>query len=390
VATPDVFAEARLGPVVLRNRIIKAATFEGATPDGLVSERLIAFHRAVAEGGAGMSTVAYLAVSPEGRTHKDQIHLRQRSPARPPTADRSRPRGRRRDRGADRACGTCRQWTIQCEPSHRGLRHAEPLSMQMIRAATVSDLERIRAAYASGAKLAVRAGFDSLEIHLGHGYLLSSFLSPNLNRRKDSYGGSLDRRADFPRLVVRTVRDAVGSSVAVTAKVNMADGTRKGFGVTESVEFARMLETDGCLDALQLTAGSSLTNPMFLFRGDVPLREFADAMPVAVRWGMRIFGRRFLREYPYEEAYLLPMARRFRSALTMPLILLGGITRRETLDLAMAEGFQFVAMARALLREPDLVNRMRTESADGRCIHCNKCMPTIYSGTRCVLVPPGS
>jgi 2,4-dienoyl-CoA reductase-like NADH-dependent reductase (Old Yellow Enzyme family) len=129
---------------------------------------------------------------------------------------------------------------------------------------------------------------------------------------------------------------------------------------------------------------------MFLFRGDVPLREFADAMPVAVRWGMRIFGRRFLREYPYEEAYLLPMARRFRSALTMPLILLGGISRRETLDLAMAEGFQFVAMARALLREPDLVNRMRTESADGRCIHCNKCMPTIYSGTRCVLVPPGS
>jgi 2,4-dienoyl-CoA reductase-like NADH-dependent reductase (Old Yellow Enzyme family) len=151
-----------------------------------------------------------------------------------------------------------------------------------------------------------------------------------------------------------------------------------------------MLEADGCLDALQLTAGSSLTNPMFLFRGDVPLREFADAMPVPVRWGMRIFGRRFLREYPYEEAYLLPMARRFRSALTMPLILLGGISRRETLDLAMAEGFQFVAMARALLREPDLVNRMRTESADGRCIHCNKCMPTIYSGTRCVLVPPGS
>jgi len=108
-----------------------------------------------------------------------------------------------------------------------------------------------------------------------------------------------------------------------------------------------------------------------------------------VRWGMRLFGHRFLRGYPFSEAYLLPMAQRFRAALSMPLILLGGINRRATLDLAMAEGFQFAAMARALLREPDLVNRMRAESADGICIHCNKCMPTIYSGTRCVIANPG-
>ncbi len=369
---------------MLRNRIVKAATFEGATPDALVSGRLIAFHRAVAEGGVGLSTVAYLAVSPEGRTHKEQIYLR----------PQALPGLQRLTDAVHQAGAAIAAQIGHAGPVANGRSNGSraiaasampsPLSLQMIRAATVSDLARIRQAYAGGARLAMGAGFDVLEIHLGHGYLLSSFLSPNLNRRNDSYGGPLRARAAFPRDVVRAVREAVGGSVAVTAKVSMAEGTRKGFAINESIEFAGILEADGQLDALQLSAGSSLTNPMFLFRGDVPVREFADALPLPVRWGMRLFGGRFLRQYPFEEAFLLPMARRFRAELAMPLILLGGINRRATLDLAMAEGFEFVAMARALLREPDLVNRMRTESADGVCIHCNRCMPTIYSGTRCV------
>lgn len=117
------------------------------------------------------------------------------------------------------------------------------------------------------------------------------------------------------------------------------------------------------------------------------MKEFAAAMPFPVNLGIRMLGKKFLREYPFEEAYLLPDARRFREALDMPLILLGGINKRETLDLAMSEGFEYVAMARALLREPDLVNRMQAnETQAGLCTHCNQCMPTIYTGTRCVLV----
>ena len=102
-------------------------------------------------------------------------------------------------------------------------------------------------------------------------------------------------------------------------------------------------------------------------------------------------GSKFLRAYPYREAYLLDSARQFRDAVRMPLILLGGISNRSTMDLAMAEGFEFVAMARALLREPDLINSMQKEDrSTSLCIHCNRCMPTIYSGTRCVLTPSGS
>jgi len=116
--------------------------------------------------------------------------------------------------------------------------------------------------------------------------------------------------------------------------------------------------------------------------------EFAATLPAPLRAGFRVVGSRFLVEYPFEEAYFLPYARQFLDALSLPLILLGGINRLDTVESALAEGFAFVAMARALLRQPDLVSRWEQGSADeGLCIHCNKCMPTIYSGTHCVLVP---
>jgi 4,4'-dithiodibutanoate disulfide reductase len=100
----------------------------------------------------------------------------------------------------------------------------------------------------------------------------------------------------------------------------------------------------------------------------------------------KLVVRRFLIEYPFEEAYFLPYARQFRAALKMPLILLGGVNRWETVWRALDEGFAFVAMGRALLREPALIERWRSgDTRESLCIHCNKCMPTIYSGTRCVL-----
>jgi 2,4-dienoyl-CoA reductase-like NADH-dependent reductase (Old Yellow Enzyme family) len=170
----------------------------------------------------------------------------------------------------------------------------------------------------------------------------------------------------------------------------MADGVAGGLWVAESVEVARLLEADGGLDAIELTGGSSLQNPMYLFRGEAPVHEMARAMPKFVRPGFKLFGGRFLPSYPYEEAYFLPYARQFRAALDLPLVLLGGISERETITKAMEEGFEFVAMGRALLREPDLVRRYQEgEATDSLCIHCNKCMPTIYRGTHCVLVPEG-
>ena len=383
---PAVFAPAPLGPLTLRNRIIKAATFEGVTPGGTVSDDLVEFHRRVAAGGAALSTVAYLAVSPEGRTDRHCLQL---------SADTVP--GLRRLTDAVHAEGAAAAAQIgHAGPVANARSNGAPALSpsggftpmgSRVRAVDVAGIERITEDYRRSTVLAVEAGFDSIEVHVGHNYLLSAFLSPKLNRRDDQFGGSVENRARFARAVLRTVRDAAGPDVAVTAKLNMADGVDGGLWLDESVEVARLFEADGALDALELTGGSSLANPMYLFRGDAPLQEFGATLPAPVRLGFRFIGHRFLRAYPYEEAFFLPYARQFRQALSTPLILLGGITELATIEMALEEGFAFVAMARALLREPDLPRRMEAEpSTRSLCIHCNKCMPTIYSGTRCVLV----
>ncbi|MCP9967712.1 hypothetical protein LUX57_23330 [Actinomadura madurae] len=253
-------------------------------------------------------------------------------------------------------------------------------------AAIQADLKRVVEAHGYAGKMAIEAGFDSVEIHMGHNYLASSFLSPKINHRKDEYGGPLENRARLARDIGRTVRDAVGDRIAVTAKLNMDDGVPGGFWIDEAVQVARWLEEDGSVDALQMTAGSSLLNPMYLFKGDAPLHEFASVMKQPTKLGIKLVGTRFLKSYPYEDLYLLKDARQIRAAVNLPMILLGGVTDRAGMDTAMAQGFEFVAMARALLCELDLINRIRDDPAtESLCIHCNKCMTAIYGGTHRVL-----
>jgi 2,4-dienoyl-CoA reductase-like NADH-dependent reductase (Old Yellow Enzyme family) len=384
---PAVFAPARLGPLTLRNRIIKAATFEGVTPGGKVSDAHVDFHRRVAAGGAAMTTVAYLAVSPEGRTDRHCLQLTEETvPGLRTLTDAVHAEGAAAAAQIGHA-GPVANPRSNRAPALSPSGGWTPMGTRL-RAVDAVGIERIVEDYRGAAALAVEAGFDSIEVHVGHNYLLSAFLSPKLNRRDDQFGGSVQNRARFARTVLRTVRDAAGDSVAVTAKLNMADGVPGGLWLDDSLEVAALFESDGVLDALELTGGSSLANPMYLFRGDAPLAEFGATLPQPVRAGFRLVGHRFLKAYPYEEAFFLPFARQFQRALTTPIILLGGISELRTIEAALAEGFAFVAMARALLREPDLPKRMEAgSSTTSLCIHCNKCMPTIYSGTRCVLVP---
>ena len=388
-AASKLFEPVRLGPVTLRNRVIKAATFEGVTPDGVVTDELIDFHTKVAAGGAAMSTVAYLSIAPEGRTDSGCILLVPDAVA-----------GLRRLTDAIHGAGAL----AQAQVGHAGPvanassnqartlapgRMFNPLGMSFAKAADEYDIARVTSDYERGAKLCVDAGFDSLEIHIGHNYLLSSFLSPKFNRRTDRWGGSIENRARFARQVVTAVRSAVGRGVAVTAKLNMVDGYRGGLAVEDSLQVALMLEADGALDALELTGGSSLANPMYLFKGAAPTPEFRATLPWYLRGGFRLVGDKFLRSYPYEEAYFLDMAMQFRRELDMALILLGGISELATAERGLAAGFDFVAMGRAILHHPDIVNEwaVGTGTVSG-CVHCNRCMPTIYTGTRCPLVDP--
>lgn len=388
--TPDLdpFAPTTLGPVRLRNHFLKAATFEGMAEDNLVSDRLVEFHRAMSAGGVAMTTVAYLAVSPDGQGAPNEIVVGPQAVA-----------GLRRLAEAVHAEGAAvsaqlgHAGPVAAGTGHKGLapsRLFSPMAVRFTKAMDDRDIERVTVDFVEASRRLQDAGFDAIELHLGHNYLLSAFLSPALNKRTDRWGGSVANRTAFARKVTTAVREAVGPHMGILAKLNMEDGYRGGIWLDQSIEAARLLESDGVLDALELTSGSSFRNPMFLFKGDAPVQEMAEAFPQPLKTGFKLLGKRFLPSYPFEEAYFLPQARQFRAALRMPLVLLGGVNRIETARRALAEGFEFVAIGRALLREPDLLRRWQAgDTSESLCVHCNKCMPTIYQGTHCVLVPEG-
>jgi 4,4'-dithiodibutanoate disulfide reductase len=312
---PDPFSPYQLGPARLRNRFVKAATFEGVMPRGAVTQDLIDFHVRVARGGAALTTLAYGAVSKGGRVSRDTLVFTDEL-----VADLARLTDAVHAEGALAStqlghAGLVAQGHSKRNPSLAPSTRLSPPAMGLVRAATPAQLDEVVADYERAARVATSAGFDVIELHLGHNYLLSSFLSPNLNRRTDQYGGSIEGRARFPRRVVAAVREAAGPQVAVIAKLNMADGVPKGLWLDESLQVAQWLEADGHLDALELTGGSSLLNGMYFFRGEVPMREFAAAQGRLVGWGLKLYGPRIFPTYPFEEGFFLPMARQFRAAL---------------------------------------------------------------------------
>jgi 2,4-dienoyl-CoA reductase-like NADH-dependent reductase (Old Yellow Enzyme family) len=393
LTAPTPFSPLQLGPIRLRNRIIKSATYEGMSPAGRPTAELAAHHRTLAAGGVGMTTVAYCAVSAEGRTFERQMAM---SPAIVPALraltdsvhaegaavsiqlghcgafSRNRAVGRRGPLAPSRAVNTY------------GLMAGLPLS----RAMTPADLARTLDDFGTAAGLAMEAGFDAVEVHLGHGYLLSQFLSPATNRRRDAYGGPIENRLRFPVAVVERVRDAVGARGAVLAKTNLRDGFRGGLEVADAIEVCRALERVGA-DAAVLSGGFTSRTPFFLFRGPAPLAEMIAVEESSLqRWVLRLVGSRVIRSYPFEELFFLPLAREVRRAVRLPLVLLGGALSLDNLEAAMAEGFELVAMGRALIADPDLVSRMqRGEVTRSRCTSCNRCVAEMERprGVRCVL-----
>lgn len=388
MATSPILSPTRLGPIALRNRVVKCATYETRAKDGLVTDDLIAWHREMAAGGVAMTTLAYCSVAPDGRTFKDQIVVRPEAAA-----------GLARFAAAMHAEGAKAAMQLGhagwfADPKATGTRPLGPSAtfslhaQTFARALTSADLDRLEREFAAAARIAVDAGFDGLEVHVGHGYLLSQFLSPYNNRRRDEWGGSLENRARFPRRIVRAVREAAGRGVAIWAKLNMEDGFRNGLTVDDGLAVARLLESDGTLDGLQLTGGHTTKTPMFLMRGASPLDElFAREKNAVRRVALRLGAKLVMRNYPFEEAFFMPLARRFRAAVRMPLMLLGGVNQQATMEAALGEGFELLAVGRALIRQPDLVRRIEAGDFDGSlCTHCNRCVAFVgHAPTSCPL-----
>lgn len=246
---------------------------------------------------------------------------------------------------------------------------------------TKEEIEGIVKKYGEAAKRAQTAGFDAVEIHAGHGYLISQFLSPYTNHRKDEYGGSLENRMRFMEMVMNEVMTAAGSDMAVFVKMNMRDGFKGGMETDETLQVAKRLLALGA-HALVLSGGFVSKAPMYVMRGAMPIRSMAYYMDCWwLKYGVRMFGKWMIPTVPFREAYFLEDALKFRAALPeAPLIYVGGLVSREKIDEVLDAGFDAVQMARALLNEPEFVNRMRREEqARCNCGHSNYCIGRMYT-----------
>lgn len=375
-----LFTPVTLGPLTLRNRSIRSAAFESMCPGNVPSPQLLAYHRSVAAGGVGMTTVAYAAVTRSGLSFDRQLWMRPEVvPGLRELTDAVHAEGA----AASIQLGHCGNMSHKsicgCLPvgASSGFNLYSPTFVRGLRA---DELPEMAKAYGRSVCLAREAGFDAVEIHAGHGYLISQFLSPSTNHRKDEFGGTLANRMRFMEMVMEEVMKAAGNDMAVLVKMNMRDGFRGGMELDESLQVARKLQELGA-HALVLSGGFVSKAPMYVMRGEMPIRTMTYYMTCWwLKYGVRLVGKYMIPSVPFREAYFLEDALKFREVLDIPLVYVGGLVSRQKIEEVLNHGFEAVQMGRALLNEPDFVNRMRREeNARCNCRHSNYCIARMYT-----------
>lgn len=379
--TSKLFTEASIGPITLRNRTIRSAAFESMCPGNAPSQQLLDYHRSVAAGGVGMTTVAYAAVAQSGLSFDRQLWMRKEIvPGLRKLTDSVHKEGA----AASIQLGHCGNMSHKkiCGETPVGASSGFNLySPTFVRGLRKDELRVMAKAYGNAVRLARESGFDAVEIHAGHGYLISQFLSPYTNHRKDEYGGSLDNRMRFMDEVMAEVMKAAGNDMAVLVKMNMRDGFKGGMDIEESLQVAHRLVNDGA-QALVLSGGFVSKAPMYVMRGAMPIKAMTHYMDCWwLKWGVRMAGHLMIPTVPFKEAYFLDDAMLFRKEIkNIPLVYVGGLISREKIEDVLDKGFEFVQMGRALLNEPGFVNRMKLNvNARCTCKHSNYCIARMYS-----------
>ena len=378
-----IFTPCKIGPVELRNRVIRSAAFENMAYGNSPSQDLFNYHTAVAKGGVGMTTVAYAAVNRSGLSFDGQLWMRKEIvPELRKMTDAIHSYGAKASIQLGHCGNMTHRATCGCTPvgASSGFNLYSPT---WARALKKDEILSLVEDFGTAVDLAREAGFDCVEIHCGHGYLISQFLSPYTNRRRDEFGGSLENRMRFMKLVMANVLKHAGSDMGVIAKVNMHDGFKGGMQTEECLEVAKELEKMG-VHALVLSAGFVSRAPMEVMRGSMPLKTLAHYMDMKHFWwlkaGLALGGRILIPSVPYKEAYFLDDAKVFRKELKMPLIYVGGMTSKAKMEEVLSEGFTALQVARALVRDTEFVNKLRSgEQECSQCGHSNYCIGRMYT-----------
>lgn len=377
-----IFQEAHIGPLTLRNRTIRSAAFESMCPGHEPSQMLYDYHTSVARGGVGMTTVAYAAVEESGLSFDRQLVMR---PEIIPGLRRLTDGIHKEGAAAGIQLGHCGNM------SHKEICGCIPVgactgfnlySPTIVRGLRRNELPALAKKFGQAVNLAREAGFDCVEIHCGHGYLIDQFLNSYFNHRHDEYGGSLENRMRFMTMCIEEVMKAAGNDMAVVAKMNMRDGLKRpGTTLEESMEIAKRLQQLG-VHAIVLSGGLVSATPMYVMRGEMPIHTMTHYMDKAwLKYGVRACGKMMVPTVPYQEAFFLDDALLFRKALPdMKFIYVGGLVAGDKINEVLSHGFEAVQMARSLLNEPDFVNRLKDDPHHRcGCRHSNYCIARMYS-----------
>lgn len=378
-----IFTPCKIGPIELRNRTIRSAAFENMCKDNRPSQQLFDYHTSVARGGVGMTTVAYASVNRSGVSFDGQLWMREEIVAElKELTDAVHNEGAKASIQLGHCGNMTHRSTCGCKPmgASSGFNLYSPTFVREMTEYEILDTVRD---FGKAVNLARKAGFDCVEIHAGHGYLISQFLSPYTNHRKDIWGGSLENRMCFMKLVIREVMDAALDDIAVVVKINMFDGMKKGIHEDEAITIAKELEKLG-VHALVLSAGFVSKAPMEVMRGAMPIKTMAYYMNMWKFWwlklGLRIAGRIVVPTVPYKDAYFYETAMKFRENLSVPLIYVGGMVAKDDMEKVLNSDFVALQMARALINDTDFVNKLKNgELTKSPCKHSNYCIGRMYS-----------
>ena len=375
-----LFSPEKLGPITLRNRTIRSAAFENMATNNSPSKMLYNYHTSVAKGGIGMTTLAYASVTQSGLSFANQLWLREEivDPLKELT-DAIHKEGA----AASIQIGHCGNM------SHRGITKCTPVSAStgfniysptFHRGLKESEMIEMAKSFGKGVELSIESGFDCVEIHAGHGYLIGQFLSPYTNKRKDSYGGNLENRMKFMRMCINEALEASKGKIAVIAKTNMRDGFKGGNDIEQGLIIAKELQKCG-INGLVLSGGFVSKAPMYVMRGSMPIKTLSHYMTsLWLKTGVRMAGKYMIPSVPYQDSYFLPDALKFREQIKdLPLIYVGGLTSRESIDNVLSKGFEFVQMGRALVNDPSFVNKMANGQNICNCKHSNYCIARMYT-----------
>ncbi len=350
--TSLLFTPGQIGSLALPNRLVRSATAERlADARGRPKPGLAPLYRKLVQGEVGLIITGHLYVHPSGKAHPEMtgIYDDELIPGLAELADAVHQEGGRVVAQINHGGMQCSTETVSETLAPSAV--SDPFLEGPAREMTPQEITDMVQAYAQAARRAKGAGFDGVQIHAAHGYLISQFLSPYINRRTDEWGGDLQRRMTFLRRVCQAVRRQVGPDYPVLVKLGLFDGVEGGLTLDESLKIVAALEEMG-VDGVETSSGVRATS---------------------------------MRPDP-KEPYFRPLARAARTATRLPILLVGGLRSRDDMEDVLASGeADFISLSRPLICEPDLPRRMRLGQQDrSRCISGNRCWPKATGdGTTC-------